>query len=115
MYSGNARLWQGDTTIRGDAITVDDKTGNLEATGAVQTEMTLDRWTRRRASARRRRTKGSAELFVYDDAKRLATYTDKAHIDRPDGRRVRPRSSSCFSSRRPTSSSARKAMAPTAR
>ena len=85
VYSGNSRLWQGDTTIRGDGITVDDKTGNLEATGAVQTEMTLDQVDEKTGVRTPRPTKGSAELFVYDDAKRLATYTDKAHIVGPNG------------------------------
>jgi lipopolysaccharide export system protein LptA len=85
VYSGTARLWQGDTTIRGDTITVDDKTGNLEATGTVQTEMTLDQVDEKTGVRTPTPTKGSAELFVYDDAKRLATYTDKAHIVGPNG------------------------------
>ncbi|HEX6324809.1 MAG TPA: LPS export ABC transporter periplasmic protein LptC, partial [Vicinamibacterales bacterium] len=31
VYTGDARLWQGDTTIQGETIVLDDKTGNLEA------------------------------------------------------------------------------------
>ena len=27
VYTGNARLWQGDTEVHGDTIIVDDKTG----------------------------------------------------------------------------------------
>ena len=64
---------------------MDDKTGNLEATGAVQTEMTLDHVDQKTGARTPTPTKGSAELFVYDDAKRLATYTDKAHIVGPNG------------------------------
>ena len=80
VYTGSARLWQGDTTVRGDAITVDDKTGNLEATGNAQTDMTLDQVDEKTGVRTPTRTKGDAESFVYDDSKRLATYTIKAHM-----------------------------------
>jgi len=80
VYTGSARLWQGDTTVRGETITVDDKTGNLEATGNVQTDMTLDQVDEKTGVRKPTPTRGSSELFVYDDAKRLATYTDKAHM-----------------------------------
>ena len=63
VYSGNARLWQGDTTIRGDTIIVDDKTGNLEARGNVRTEMTLDEVdSEDRASASRRARRGAPSV-----------------------------------------------------
>jgi lipopolysaccharide export system protein LptA len=80
VYTGSARLWQGDTTVRGDAITVDDKTGNLEATGNAQTDMTLDQVDEKTGVRTPTRTKGDAGSFVYDDTKRLATYTIKAHM-----------------------------------
>ena len=38
-YTGGARLWQGDTSIKGDSIAIDDKTGDLGAPAA---------WSRRR-------------------------------------------------------------------
>jgi lipopolysaccharide transport protein LptA len=84
VYSGNARLWQGDTTVRGDTVTVDDKTGNLEAQGSAHTEMMLDDVDpagKRTAT----RTTGDGDAFVYDDAKRLATYTGKAHMIGAEG------------------------------
>jgi lipopolysaccharide transport protein LptA len=85
VYSGNARLWQGETTIRGDTITVDDKTGNLEAAINVQTEMTLDQVDEKTGVRKPTPTKGTSEAFVYDDARRLATYTGKAHMVGPEG------------------------------
>jgi lipopolysaccharide export system protein LptA len=85
VYSGTARLWQGDTTVRGDTITVDDKTGNLEATGSVQTDMTLDQVDEKTGVRKPTRTKGDSGSFVYDDAKRLATYAVKAHMVGPAG------------------------------
>jgi lipopolysaccharide transport protein LptA len=85
VYTGNARLWQGDTTIRGDTITVDDKTGNLEATLNVHTEITLDQVDEKTGVRKPTPTKGNADAFVYDDAKRLATYSGKAHMIGPAG------------------------------
>ncbi len=83
VYSGSARLWQGDTTVRGDTIIVDDSSGNLEAHTNTRTEMMLDEVDQKTGA--RTRTIGEADAFVYDDAKRLATYTGKAHINGPEG------------------------------
>ncbi|MEP6916700.1 MAG: LptA/OstA family protein [Acidobacteriota bacterium] len=80
VYSGNSRLWQGDTTVRGDTIIVDDKTGNLEARLNVLTDMMLDEVDAETNVRKSTRTKGGSEYFLYDDAKRLATYTGKAHL-----------------------------------
>jgi lipopolysaccharide transport protein LptA len=85
VYSGNARLWQGDTSIRGDTVIVDDKTGNLESRVSVRTEMMMDDVDPKTNARTRTRTIGEGDLFVYDDAKRLATYTGKAHIVGPEG------------------------------
>ncbi|MEN3339601.1 MAG: hypothetical protein V7647_3277 [Acidobacteriota bacterium] len=84
VYSGNARLWQSDTSVRGDTVIVDDKSGNLEAQGNVRTEMMLDDVD---AAGKRTqiRTIGEGNAFIYDDAKRLATYTGKAHMVGAEG------------------------------
>jgi lipopolysaccharide transport protein LptA len=84
-YSGNARLWQGDTSVRGDTIVVDDSSGNLEAHTKAHTEMTLDEVDKKTGARKQTRTIGDGDTFVYDDAKRLATYTGKAHIVGPEG------------------------------
>ena len=74
----------GHDEVDGDTIVVDDKTGNLTARGNVRTD---DDARRRRsedeADASRRETTATARHFVYDDAKRLATYTGptaQAHL-----------------------------------
>jgi lipopolysaccharide transport protein LptA len=84
-YSGNARLWQGDTSIRGDTIVVDDKSGNLEAHTNAHTEMMVDEVDSKTGVRKQTRSIGEGDDFVYDDAKRLATYTGKAHIVGPEG------------------------------
>lgn len=85
VYVGNARLWQGDTKINGDTIVVDDKTGNLEAKTNVHTEMMLDEVDQKTGARKSTKSTGESETFVYDDAKRLATYTTKAHLISAEG------------------------------
>jgi lipopolysaccharide transport protein LptA len=85
VYSGNARLWQGDTKVNGDTIVVDDKTGNIEAHTNVRTEMTLDEKDPKTGARKSTRSVGQGENFLYDDAKRLATYTGKAHMIGSEG------------------------------
>jgi lipopolysaccharide export system protein LptA len=42
IYTGNATLWQGETTMRADLITIDQTTGDLVATGNARSSITLD-------------------------------------------------------------------------
>ncbi len=85
VYSGNARLWQTDTKVNGDTIIVDDNTGNLEARVRVRTEMTLDDVDPKTNARKATRSIGESDAFFYDDAKRLATYTGKAHLVGAEG------------------------------
>lgn len=85
VYSGSARLWQGDTSVRGDTIVVDDKSGNLEAHTKIRTEMMLDEVDAKTGARKATRTVGEADNFVYDDAKRVAIYTGTARIVGPEG------------------------------
>jgi lipopolysaccharide export system protein LptA len=86
VYSGNARLWQGETTkINGDTIVVDDTTGNLEARINVRTDMILDEVDPNTKIRKATRSTGQSDTFVYDDAKRVATYTGHAHLVGSEG------------------------------
>lgn len=85
-YTGNVKLWQGnETTIKGDKIVLDDKNGNLVSTGNVVTELYLDETDGKTGQKQHTQTVGKSESFLYDDARRLATYTTKAHINGPQG------------------------------
>lgn len=83
-YSGNANLWQGETTVKADTIVLDSKTGNLTARTKVSTLMLFDDVDPKTSKRRPARTTATADTLVYEDAKRLATYsgdaTSKAHI-----------------------------------
>jgi lipopolysaccharide export system protein LptA len=85
VYSGNARLWQGDTKINGDTIIVDNKSGNLEARTKVHTEMMLDDVDPKTHEKKAIQSLADADNFVYDDGKRLATYTGHVHFVGSEG------------------------------
>jgi lipopolysaccharide export system protein LptA len=88
IYDGAAKLWQDETTIRADRITVEDKTGNLHAAGNVVTTMVLTDAGEKPAAkpgAPPQPTNTSAEDLLYEDARHRATYTGKVHMSGPTG------------------------------
>ncbi len=90
LYSGAARLTQpGGTDLQGDSIELDDKSGNLTAKGNVHTTMMLEDTDPKTGQRTVTKTTGAADTFVYQDDKRLATYTAEgttlAHIVGPQG------------------------------
>jgi lipopolysaccharide export system protein LptA len=90
-YMGNARLWQEDTEVRADTIVLDDKNGNLRATTNVRTMMSLapqdegTKGTKGKTKVAPQPTITVADALLYEDARRRATYTNKAHMSGPDG------------------------------
>jgi lipopolysaccharide transport protein LptA len=74
-YTGSARLWQDRTQIQGDTIVVDDRSGNLTAKGHVTTVMFFDDVDPKTQKKQPVQTTATADQMVYEDAKRLATYT----------------------------------------
>ena len=83
-YTGGARLWQGDTTIQGDTIVLDEHSGDLKASGSVRSTFVLEQLDRRR-SRRKSTSIASAKDLHYEDALRRATYTTDAHVNGPQG------------------------------
>ena len=64
VFSGGASLFQGDTTIRGTRLTIDQASGDLVATGSARSVLRLDSG----------RSIGRAHEIAYDDARRVITY-----------------------------------------
>jgi lipopolysaccharide transport protein LptA len=86
VYSGAVTLWQEpDTTIRADTINVDDKSGDLTATGKAVTTFIVEETDQKTGTRKRTPTHGTAETFRYIDAKRLAVYEGGAHLNGPQG------------------------------
>jgi LPS export ABC transporter protein LptC len=67
VYTGSAQLWQGDTAIRGDTVTIDQQNGNLSAAGNARSTLTFDGAT----------SIGRGEEIRYEDASRQITYVGR--------------------------------------
>ena len=84
-YTGNAQLWQGETTIKGDTIVVDDQKGDLSASGSVVSKMLLDQVNDKTKARETVRSLATSKDLVYEDKSRRATYTGTAHMNGPEG------------------------------
>jgi lipopolysaccharide export system protein LptA len=96
VYTGSALLFQGDTTIKAQSIVVDDKTGDLTASGGVTTTSILEGTGK--ASGQPAGGEGGADRkgervpstataadMTYSDADQRLTYTGDVHMTGPDG------------------------------
>lgn len=84
-YIGNARLWQAETFVLSDVIVLDDRSGNLAATGKVRSVLMLEETAKPGATPQRRASTASAQDFLYEEARRVATYTTDARVVGPQG------------------------------
>ena len=84
VYTGTAQLWQGETSLKGTSITIDDKTGDLIAEGPATTTTMLEQIGKDKQKERVRSV-GSAAKFTYEEKIRRATYTGQAHLSGPQG------------------------------
>ena len=85
IYSGNALLWQGETSIKAATITIDDKRGDMSASGKVATSVVLAQATGPAGQLERARSTTTAAEFLYEEALRRATYTGDAHMNSVEG------------------------------
>lgn len=89
VYSGDARLFQGQTSVQADTIALDDRSGNMTATGHVRTHMFFEEVDPQTKVRKQTPMLATSDVLVYDEAKRLATYTTgptaNAHINGPQG------------------------------
>jgi lipopolysaccharide export system protein LptA len=83
VYTGSAQLWQGDTTIKGSSITLDDKNGDLAAEAVATRTMLIQRDNDNKEQ--RVVSVGNAKVFNYKDSVRRATYAGEAHLTGPQG------------------------------
>jgi lipopolysaccharide export system protein LptA len=64
VYTGNAALWQGETAIRGDVVTLDRTRGDLVASGSARSNIVMDTGV----------SVGRAAEIRFSDADRRITY-----------------------------------------
>jgi LPS export ABC transporter protein LptC len=85
-YSGGAQLVQMQTSVKGASIVIDNKAGNMAASGGVVTTTVLDRTGKDNEKTKDKvPSNATAGDFKYDDASRRMTYTKDAHMSGPDG------------------------------
>ena len=83
-YTGAALLWQGDTSVKGESIVIDDRTGDLSASGSVTTTTMLEDVDKDKKKTRVRSI-GTSKEFQYEEMLHRATYTGDAHLSGPEG------------------------------
>lgn len=82
VYTGKARLWQGDTTIIAERIVLDEQRGNLAASGGVRSTLSLQPPP---GSSGPRGTIARGDEMSYDDTARTVTYNKAAQMNGPQG------------------------------
>jgi LPS export ABC transporter protein LptC len=86
VYTGDARLWQGDTVIQAETIVLDDKTGNLEARKNFRGQFTIREDPQPGAKPEPPKlTYANADEMIYDESSRKATFRQKASLRGPEG------------------------------
>ncbi len=82
-YEGQAHVFQASgTSIRGDTITMDERQGSLTAVGNVISTLPI---AGRKEDGPTGTSLARAGEFRFDDAKRLATFSQKAQLDGVQG------------------------------
>jgi lipopolysaccharide export system protein LptA len=85
VYTGDARLWQGETAVQGNTLTIDDAQGNLQAAGNVKSTLRLEQTDQKTGKKEPRTTVVTSGELLYEDAVRRATYTTAARLVGPEG------------------------------
>ncbi len=84
-YTGEAQLWQGETSVRAKTIVLDGRTGDLAASESVATAIALTETNAKTKARERTRSLATSKTFKYEDTLRRATYTTDAHVTGPQG------------------------------
>ena len=85
LYTGHARLWQGETTVQADSIELDERTADLKASGAARSTFILEEINPATDELEAATTIASAHDMHYEEEFRRTTYTDTAHVNGPYG------------------------------
>ena len=80
VYTGDAQIWQGATSIKGETITLDEDSGNLLAAGKVRTVMELEEQDAATGATRRNVTTGTASELEYQEKERKAVLRTTARL-----------------------------------
>jgi LPS export ABC transporter protein LptC len=90
-YAGTAQLWQKETTIKGTAVTIDGKSGDLKATGEPVATTAVLMQTSKEGQKERSIANARSRELQYRESDRRATYTGEAYVNGPQGELRAPR------------------------
>jgi LPS export ABC transporter protein LptC len=85
IYTGHARMWQGDMAIQAGTLSLDGRSGDLTATGDVRSALVLEQVNEKTKARETMATIASARDLHYEDRLRKATYRTDAHVNGPQG------------------------------
>ncbi len=85
IFSGEARLWQGNTAIQSDTIELHQDTADVRAIGNVRSTFILEEIDDETKEVKEVSTIGVANAMHYEGVARRATYTEQAHVNGPQG------------------------------
>jgi lipopolysaccharide export system protein LptA len=80
IYTGGARLWQGDTAVSAEMITIDEKTGDLIGHNNVRSSQIMQQTDSQTQEKKQVPTVATAQDMHYEDALHRNTYTTNAHM-----------------------------------
>jgi LPS export ABC transporter protein LptC len=84
-YSGNAQLWQAETTIKGLLITLDNRTGDLKSSGEPVVTTAVLMQTTKDGKKERTIANAKSKELIYQESERRATYLGDAYLNGPQG------------------------------
>jgi lipopolysaccharide export system protein LptA len=84
-YTGDARLWQADTSIQAASIAIDEQSGNLTARESVRSAFVLEERNEATKEVTRTPSTATAKEMHFENAERRATYQTDAHMVGPQG------------------------------
>ncbi len=84
-YTGGAWLWQGETAIQADSITLDQQAGDLTAIGSARSTLAVETKNETTGRVETTTTIARGSQMSYVDARRCATYTTGAQVNGPAG------------------------------
>jgi len=85
IYTGDARLWQGQTAVQAATLTLDEQKGNLLAKGGARSTLQMEQTNEKTKTKDKITSIASADELLYEDNVRRATYTTNAHVTGPQG------------------------------
>ncbi len=84
-YSGNAQLWQAETTIKGLLIVLNNKNGDLRAAGEPVATTSVLMQTTKDGKKERRIANAKSKELRYQESDRRVTYLGEAYVNGPQG------------------------------